>query len=522
MRKVVTVTAVLFLCAFWVHGKSLSNELDKLLKAETGKEQEKILVSILKEKPAADTLVTLLKGVKFKKPGKTGIVESENLCIDGVKRPFMWYIPESYDVAAEKAPLLVYLHGGVMMPDIIEERKEFVKESPFLKLADEQGYILLFPMAQSGATWFDSVGTANVLSQVRITKREFNIDDNRVFMTGFSDGASGSFFFGMSLGTDFAAFIPLNGHPGVGSIDFGIQTYFVNLSNCPLYVINTDLDRLYPDEKMRPMMELAQEAGADLMYRVYTGIGHDFDYAHEEMPLLAGFMETHPREVNPPHLVWETAYPEFGRCLWLAIDEIGTGGHAEGYEDHNMELVDDVVMFGFIPDFEYEGSGVRVAKVVGDSTLCALVGIQEGDIFIKLEGQEIDSLEDMNEYKATKQRGDSTEMTILREGEELTTKGKFPEPTTYMLFRRELPSARVEALFSGNTFYINDSQLGSFAIYIHPDMVQLDQNVVIYVGDRKVFDYEVEPSIEFILRNFLENRDKELIYINKIDVTIAE
>lgn len=197
----------------------------------------------------------------------------------------------------------------------------------------------MFPVGQYGATWWDSVGIANILQQIRVTKREYNIDDNRVFMTGFSDGGSGSFLFAMSYPSYFAGFMSLNGHPGVGSEVGKIQTYFVNLFNRPVYVINTDEDELYPADEIRDMLELAHEVGADIFYRIHTGIGHEFDYAEEELPRMVSFMENNPRHLRPL-VKWESAYPDL-ECMWLRIDSISGQGYAAWYKDHNMEIVDD-------------------------------------------------------------------------------------------------------------------------------------------------------------------------------------
>lgn len=496
---------------------SLSAQVNKLLRSVDEVEQGKIITQILKEEPSPDTLISILKGVKFKKPEKTGIIARENLCIDGVERPYYLYVPSNYDPNKEN-PLLIYLHGGVSRKELVEDFAEHIKESPFAKMADENGYILIFPLGQHEATWWDSVGISNVLQQIRKTKQDFNIDDNRVFMTGFSDGGSGSFLFAMCYPSDFAGFLPLNGHPGVSSEVGEIQTYFINLFNRPVYVINTDEDELYPAEEIRSMMELAHSAGADILYRIYTGIGHDFDYADEEMPCMVKFMESNARYLRPL-IKWESAYPGLG-CMWLSIGSITDEGHADWYEDHNMELIDDRVMFGFYPDETYEGSGVGVDKVIGDSTLCALAGIQDGDIIIRLEGKPVNNLEDVNKYKEGKKCGDWTEITILRNGEELEFKERFPGPTKYDLFKRGKPSARIEGYFCGNKFSFEASQVGAFTIYIHPDMVQLKQNVVVEVNGKKVFDKKVNASPEFILRNFLKNRDRELIYVNKVTLEV--
>ncbi|MCK4576618.1 hypothetical protein KAU34_09445 [candidate division WOR-3 bacterium] len=518
MKKFLCVLWLLFILPVLTNGANLQTRLNQLLDTDNEKEEAKLLEAILKEKPSADTLIRLLKNITFADPKKRGIVLSENLCIDGIKRPFCFYVPEAYN-PSEKTPLLIYLHGGVGRKELIEKPEDYVKESPFLSLAETECYILLFPLGQGSATWWDSVGAANINSQIRTIKRKYNIDDNRVYMTGFSDGGSGSFFFAMCHPTDFAAFLPLNGHPGVGSINGGVHTYFINLFNSPLSVINTDMDQLYPDKKMRPMMDLAIKAGANLLYRIYTGIEHTFEYAPKEIPIMHKFMEEHPRISTPINIKWETAEKRYRRCMWLSIDDVKAGDIPDWYIDHNMELIDERIVFGFYPDDTYEGEGIKMGKVI-DSTFCALAGAKEGDIVIKAGIDSVESMDVLNDYKAKKKRGDPAKITVLRDGKEIELKGHFPLPKKYNLFRREKPSARAEASFCGNKFDIKESQLGAFVIYIHPDMVQLDQNIVINVNGEKVFDEKVVPDIEFMLRNFLRNRDRELLYINKVSIKL--
>lgn len=539
LKKLLSYSFGIFVVPFFILAGGLPEQISSLIRTADEVQQEKLIAQIIKEKPSGDSLIALLRDIRFKSTVEKGIQIDTNLCIDGIKRPYYLYIPPQYD-HTKRTPLLVYLHGGVSRKDLIEDYEKDIKDLPFTKMAQENGYIMLFPLGQYGATWWDSVGVSNVLQQIRNTKKYFNIDDNRVFMTGFSDGGSGSFLFAMCYPTDFAAFLALNGHPGVGSEVGEIQTYFVNLFNRPVYVVNTDEDRLYPAEEIRAIMELAHSADARVFYRIYTGIGHDFDYADEEMPLMVKFMHCHARTLNPV-IKWESAYPGL-RCSWLSIDSITTDGHAEWYKDDNMELVDDRVMFGFYPDDDfdgidlnlidqyvlsnhfpdgaYAGPGVRIDKIVGDSTFCGLAGMQEGDIIIKLDDTSVNTLDDVNRFKEGKKCGDTAEVVALRDGKILEIKGRFPDPRKYDLFTRGKPSARIEGYFSGNTFSFKTSQVGVFSIYIHPDMVQLDQNIVVKVNGKKIFDEKVTASPEFILRNFLENRDRELLYINKITLRL--
>ncbi len=514
MRKSVCAFLAFLFLSVSLFSEDLETIVRQLITSEKAKEQDRLIEDILKLKPSADTISTLLENITFDEQGEKGIVLSENLCIDGRKRSFCWYIPENYD-PRKRTPLLVYLHGGVSRKELIEDPEKYVQESPFLPYAESEGYIVLFPFGQEGATWWNSVGVENIKSQIRITKRDFNIDDNRVYMTGFSDGASGSFFFAMCHPSDFAAFLPLNGHPGVGSLDGGIQTYFVNLFNRPLSVINTDEDALYPDKKISPMIALARKAGGDILYRIYTGIGHSFEYAEQEIPKMMKFMNTHPRQVNPSFIKWETVKNRHGRCMWLSVDSVIPGDIPEWYTDHNMELIDDRIVFGFYPDETHEGEGIRMSKVI-DSTFAELVGAKDGNIIIKVENDTVTSMQVLNDYKATKKRGDPAEITVLRDNKKIVLKGHFPPPKKYNLFTRDRPSARAEVSFSANNFDIKSSQLGGFTIYIHPDMVQLDQPLLIHVNEELCYDDRINPDIEFLLRNFLENRDRELLYVKEI------
>ncbi len=82
-----------------------------------------------------------------------------------------------------------------------------------------------------------------------------------MWLGGFSDGASAAFLYGMVAPNDYAAFVALNGHMGVGSLDGNLPTYAPNLANTPVYAVTTFDDPLYPARVMRRTIEMAREAG---------------------------------------------------------------------------------------------------------------------------------------------------------------------------------------------------------------------------------------------------------------------
>ena len=66
---------------------------------------------------------------------------------------------------------------------------------------------------------------------------------------------------------------------------------------------------------------------------------------------------------------------------------------------------------------------------------------------------------------------------------------------------------------NGNLWWIQ-------SVYVHPDMFRLEEEVVITVNGEEVFRETVEPDLGFMLEQFLENRDRKLLYVAKISVEL--
>ena len=51
-------------------------------------------------------------------------------------------------------------------------------------------------------------------------------------------------------------------------------------------------------------------------------------------------------------------------------------------------------------------------------------------------------------------------------------------------------------------------------------MIVLDQNLVIAVDGNVFFDDIVRPDLEFLLENYLENRDRKLLYVAEVAIEL--
>ncbi|MCP4582346.1 MAG: hypothetical protein GY839_12090 [candidate division Zixibacteria bacterium] len=490
--------------------------LDRLL-LETKAEQQEILIEkIAKAKPSWQEVAAKLQSITFDPAERTGVMLRRSLCIDGIERPWVLYVPEGYD-PTEPTPLFVWLHGLVSRAEIHDDPLEYVGRNEFQSLAEKKGWFMIYPMGQWGATWWDDVGMANIKNLVRTVKTEYNIDNDKVWLGGFSDGASAAFLHAMVDPSDYAAFVALNGDMGVGSQDGGIHTYSPNLYNTPVYVVTTDEDRLYPSKNMRPTIDMAMAAGGDIFYRELEG-PHDFVYAESELPLIGRFLENHPRDPFPTRIVWETAAQKYGRCRWLAIDRITSGPTEDWHVDYNVAMVDSRISIGFVPGDGESIEGTLIGRVVDGDFLAKRIGLQPGDIIIKAGPMPIRNLDDLSEFKAGLKRGDPVELTVKRGADQIVLKGSIPEPRNYLLFERSKPSALAIAEFASNRINLKTSAVGAMRILISPAMINFKQKLTIQVNGNVVYEEKVSPDIAFMLRGYVISRDPSLIYVAEIEI----
>ncbi len=493
------------------------DDLDKLIEESSDAQQEKLVAKIVKSSPDWQDVAAHLRSIEYQEVETDTFLLLTTNCIDDVERPYIVYVPANYH-SGEPTPLLVILHGGVSRKELYDKPLEYAQEHDFIQLAQENGWLALYPFGQSGATWWDEVGMANIKSLIRTLKRKYNIDDNRVFVSGFSDGASASFGFAMVDPSDFAAFFAPNGHMGVFSLDGDILTYAPNMFNSPVYAITNDNDGLYATAKMSPTIEMALDAGADITYRAHEG-GHQLTFWDVEKPLVESFFLRHPRDPISSRIVWEAADKIFGRCHWFAIDEITPEESEPWHVDHNVAMIDKRVTIGFVSDDSFEGDGVKVERVIEES-FAEEVGIEDGDIILKADEIEIGDIDDLNKFKGGVKRGDQIRLVIKRNNNKIVLEGSLPEPSLYNLFKREKPSAFADVTAYRNRIDIRSSRLGAFRILVNPDLFRLEQNLVISVNGEVVFDDKVEPDIGFMIRDFLKNRDRKALYAAEVRIVL--
>jgi poly(3-hydroxybutyrate) depolymerase len=264
------------------------------------------------------------------KAGRVGLPRSaQGIALDNIVE-----IPDGYD-PSRAWPLRVSLHGGV------GRQPPGPGDPPARPLANRiasAGEIVLHPRAWSDSAWWTPAQVENLSRLLDGVKRDYNVDESRVYVTGISDGGTGVYFLAMRHATPWAACLPLNGHPSViANPDTGAdgQLYAGNLVNCPLRIVNGSRDPLYPAASVAPIVEMFKRTGAALEFEVYDA-GHDVSWWPQERSRFESFLAAHRRAAHPETISWETERTDrYNRFRWLLIERLGRRSTDAPLEDVN-------------------------------------------------------------------------------------------------------------------------------------------------------------------------------------------
>ncbi len=279
---------------------------------------------------AASTISELYRWLKtgpaYAQSAAVGQQESVRIGVDGTRYPFVYLIPETYD-STRSYPVEFMLHGGVSRPQWGPGGEWWRRGYDSLKQEDR---IVVVPAAWNTAFWWYENQADNLPLILRELKQTYNIDDNRVTLTGVSDGGTGAYFFAFKQSTEWAAFLPYIGHPGVlrnPQSGPGYKLYFENLMSRPLYIVNGENDPLYPVSSIEPFINILQEANIEHVFRAIEGGGHNTNWLPEEQPMIEQFKLDNPRDPFPTELRWVTDRSDrYNRNLWMRIEELAIEG----------------------------------------------------------------------------------------------------------------------------------------------------------------------------------------------------
>ncbi|MBP2616289.1 alpha/beta hydrolase-fold protein [Chryseobacterium jejuense] len=278
---------------------------------------------------------------------------------DTVKTSFFIHFPAHYN-PQKKYSLLFFLHGAVRNNELIDYQLADWNLSGwnryYKKYADWNDVIMVFPRASKQYNWMLSdTGFFMIPEMLKQIKKTINIDDNKVFISGHSNGATGSFSYLMKQPTQFAGFYGLNTYPKV----FTGGTFVENIKNRSFINFSTDKDYYYPPNANDDFSKLMKGIHADYQEFRYSGFPHWFpQFDESEVAYQIIFKDLKSRERNPfpLEISWEFDDERYGNIDWIFNIKLDTlskkaNWHKElnfkinkwlAYDDHDSLKVQNV------------------------------------------------------------------------------------------------------------------------------------------------------------------------------------
>lgn len=186
------------------------------------------------------------------------------------KFPFVEY---SCDEKVEKLPLVIQLHGagerGYGKEDL--QKVDIHGFSKYLKEA-EHNCVVIMPQCPINTFW--AAKTESVIEFIEDVIKEYNIDEERVYLTGLSMGGYGTWFISMARPDLFAAIAPVCG---------GGMAWNADVLKMPIWAFHGTEDSIVSVVQSDEMVNKLREHQADVTYSRIDGVGHNvWDYTYKK------------------------------------------------------------------------------------------------------------------------------------------------------------------------------------------------------------------------------------------------
>lgn len=175
---------------------------------------------------------------------------------------------------------------------------------------------VLFPQNLNG---WDANTAQDAIRLIRLVAKKYNIDPNRIYVHGLSNGGIGTYEVVKRAPWLFAAALPMSAPTEAGIINQGLRP---SVSHIPLWIFQGGLDTAPTPSRTRGYVKNFRDAGMIVRYTEYSNLGHG---------------------------VWNTAYAEADFFSWML--------------DHNKA---NIHLFAGISSIcQSNGQGVRMELAEG-------------------------------------------------------------------------------------------------------------------------------------------------------------
>ena len=441
---------------------------------------------------------------------------------DGSEHDYAFVVPKNYD-PTRPYQVRFHLHGG-----IARARPAAINRIRVDALPSGTEEIRVFPNGWVRALWWSATQVDNLSRILDRLKRTYNVDENRVYLTGTSDGGTGVYYVAFKDPTPWSSFLPLIGNMvvlGTPSVRTEGEIYPGNAVNKPIYVVNTGRDRLYPAHVVQLHVDHLRKLGSQVVFRVYPELDHSTEFWPNERPEFESFVHDHPREPLPDRISWQTERVDrFNRAHWLVIDRLGPVAGESRLPDTNLLHRGRELDFGLRIDSAVD-RGRRAHEVAAGSNAFQ-IGLRAGDRFVEVNGKPVEAGRDIAVEMEKWTKGDRVSVVVERGGNRTPLEGIFDPVEVELpptpIFPRRKPSGRVDLVRRGNVVEASTEGVRAFTLLLSPSIFDFRRPVTVVANGRTAFEGMVEPSVATLLKWAARDNDRTMVFGAELNIELSK
>ncbi|MDQ2768753.1 MAG: dienelactone hydrolase family protein [Gemmatimonadota bacterium] len=225
--------------------------------------------------------------------------------------PYGIYVPDDY-LGDEPVPLIIYLAGnsgpaieGVQLGSAAFERT---------------GYLVVYPNAWGG--WWRSNTETMVDSLLKEVMRKYNVDPDRVYLSGLSNGGTGTFDYASLWPQRWTAAVSAMGAGLFGFIEPGGERPFVsNLTHVPMLFLHGKRDQVIAVAATTRTVDSLRAQHADVAMKIFPEREHEIVPGTGDDGATIDYFEHHLSRAIPKKVDFMASTTLHARNYWIEILE---------------------------------------------------------------------------------------------------------------------------------------------------------------------------------------------------------
>jgi predicted esterase len=279
--------------------------------------------------------------------------------VDKSDQPYRIYIPTAYD-GKQRLPVIVAMHGTSGNEATLIEERNYLPGA-IREAAEKRGVLLVSPLGR-GTTEYRGIGENDVLCVLDDVQKRYQVDPDRIYLTGHSMGGTGAAYLALHHPDRFAAAAPL-------AAAYSFPWLARNAVMVPFLWIGGATDAGFYHRGVAIGVERMRKFGVQVLSEALPNEGHNGPV--QDFDRVFAWLLQHKRNPHPRSYFFEIDTPLHGRAWWTSVETISQSGRmasiaAEAGSDNSVQFQTvNIGTFTFAPDALVFNTSQPVAVTIG-------------------------------------------------------------------------------------------------------------------------------------------------------------